>query len=156
MQGNAILGAAEEAQKRWLEGDRPAIGEFRFEPPRTELLDPDLDLAYLRVELGTVQPMTIDSSVAGRGERGEIEACMDNHREPDRAVTGTGAGNNGADTGRENALGDDDRNSIRHQQSAQVGAAEAAGDSPPASEDAASVSAWAGLKASGVWLYRVK
>jgi CO/xanthine dehydrogenase Mo-binding subunit len=41
MQGNAILGAAEEAQKRWLEGDRPAVGEFRFEPPPTELLDPD-------------------------------------------------------------------------------------------------------------------
>lgn len=41
MQGNAVLGAAEEAQKRWLEGDRPAVGEFRFEPPRTELLDPD-------------------------------------------------------------------------------------------------------------------
>ncbi|MGD2061309.1 MAG: xanthine dehydrogenase family protein molybdopterin-binding subunit [Acidimicrobiia bacterium] len=41
MQGNAILGAAEEAQKRWLEGDRPATGEFRFEPPPTELLDPD-------------------------------------------------------------------------------------------------------------------
>jgi CO/xanthine dehydrogenase Mo-binding subunit len=41
MQGNAILGAAEEAQKRWLEGDRPAIGEFRFEPPPTELLDPE-------------------------------------------------------------------------------------------------------------------
>ena len=41
MQGNAVLGAAEEAQKRWLEGDRPAIGEFRFEPPPTELLDPE-------------------------------------------------------------------------------------------------------------------
>ncbi len=41
MQGNAILGAAEEAQKRWLEGDRPAVGEFRFEPPATELLDPE-------------------------------------------------------------------------------------------------------------------
>ncbi len=41
MQGNAILGAAEDAQKRWLEGDRPAIGEFRFEPPGTQLLDPD-------------------------------------------------------------------------------------------------------------------
>jgi CO/xanthine dehydrogenase Mo-binding subunit len=41
MQGNAILGAAEEAQKRWLDGDRPAVGEFRFEPPGTELLDPD-------------------------------------------------------------------------------------------------------------------
>ena len=41
MQGNAILGAAEEAKKAWLDGDRPAVGEFRFEPPRTQPLDPD-------------------------------------------------------------------------------------------------------------------
>ncbi|MDX1690605.1 MAG: molybdopterin cofactor-binding domain-containing protein [Acidimicrobiia bacterium] len=41
MQGNAILGAAEEARKAWLDGDRPAVGMFRYEPPRTEMLDPD-------------------------------------------------------------------------------------------------------------------
>ncbi len=41
MAGNAILGAAEEAQKAWLDGDRPARGFFRYEPPRTEMLDPD-------------------------------------------------------------------------------------------------------------------
>ncbi len=41
MSGNAILGAAEEASKRWLEGDRPARGEFRFVPPPTEALDPE-------------------------------------------------------------------------------------------------------------------
>jgi CO/xanthine dehydrogenase Mo-binding subunit len=40
MAGNAILGAAEEAGKRWLEGDRPAVGEFRFVPPPTQALDP--------------------------------------------------------------------------------------------------------------------
>jgi len=39
MSGNAILGAAEEAEKRWRAGDRPAVGEFRFVPPPTEPLD---------------------------------------------------------------------------------------------------------------------
>ncbi|MFN0029497.1 MAG: xanthine dehydrogenase family protein molybdopterin-binding subunit [Acidimicrobiales bacterium] len=41
MAGNAILGAAEEADKRWRDGDRPAVGKFRFTPPPTEPLDPD-------------------------------------------------------------------------------------------------------------------
>lgn len=41
MSGNAILGATEEALKRWNEGDRPAIGTFRFVPPPTEALDPE-------------------------------------------------------------------------------------------------------------------
>ncbi|MEX2654857.1 MAG: molybdopterin cofactor-binding domain-containing protein [Acidimicrobiia bacterium] len=41
MAGNSILGAVEEASKRWLDGDRPAVGEFRFVPPPTETLDPD-------------------------------------------------------------------------------------------------------------------
>jgi CO/xanthine dehydrogenase Mo-binding subunit len=41
MAGNSILGAVEEAGKRWLEGDRPAMGEFRFVPPPTEALDPE-------------------------------------------------------------------------------------------------------------------
>jgi CO/xanthine dehydrogenase Mo-binding subunit len=41
MSGNSILGAVEEANKRWLEGDRPARGQFRFVPPPTQTLDPD-------------------------------------------------------------------------------------------------------------------
>ena len=41
MAGNSILGAAEEAHKQWLEGHRPAVGQFRFVPPPTESLDPD-------------------------------------------------------------------------------------------------------------------
>ena len=39
MAGNSILGAAEEADKAWRNGDRPAVGEFRFVPPPTETLD---------------------------------------------------------------------------------------------------------------------
>ncbi|NNF54933.1 MAG: xanthine dehydrogenase family protein [Acidimicrobiales bacterium] len=41
MAGNSILGAAEEAEKAWREGQRPAIGKFRFTPPPTERLDPE-------------------------------------------------------------------------------------------------------------------
>lgn len=41
MTGNAILGAAEEADKAWREGARPAEGFFRYVPPPTEPLDPE-------------------------------------------------------------------------------------------------------------------
>jgi CO/xanthine dehydrogenase Mo-binding subunit len=41
MAGNSILGAAEEALKKWNDGERPAIGAFRYVPPRTEPLNPD-------------------------------------------------------------------------------------------------------------------
>jgi CO/xanthine dehydrogenase Mo-binding subunit len=41
MTGNAVLGAAEEAEKAWRDGDRPAVGQFRFTPPPTEMLDPE-------------------------------------------------------------------------------------------------------------------
>ncbi len=41
MTGNAILGAAEEADKAWRDGHRPAIGRFRYVPPPTEPLDPE-------------------------------------------------------------------------------------------------------------------
>ena len=41
MAGNAILGAAEEAEKAWIDGARPATGRFRFVPPPTEVPDPE-------------------------------------------------------------------------------------------------------------------
>ncbi|MCP5029686.1 MAG: molybdopterin-dependent oxidoreductase [Actinomycetia bacterium] len=41
MAGNSILGAAEEADKAWRKGDRPAVGHFRYVPPPTEPLDPE-------------------------------------------------------------------------------------------------------------------
>jgi CO/xanthine dehydrogenase Mo-binding subunit len=54
MAGNAILGAAEEANKRWLEGDRPARGEFRFVPPPTEVLDPETGVGQPNFSYGYV------------------------------------------------------------------------------------------------------
>jgi CO/xanthine dehydrogenase Mo-binding subunit len=39
MSGNSILGAAEEADKAWRDGERPAVGKFRYVPPPTEALD---------------------------------------------------------------------------------------------------------------------
>ncbi|MDH4146488.1 MAG: xanthine dehydrogenase family protein molybdopterin-binding subunit [Acidimicrobiia bacterium] len=41
MAGNSILGAAEEADKAWRDGQRPAVGRFRYTPPPTEELDPE-------------------------------------------------------------------------------------------------------------------
>ena len=41
MAGNSIRGAAEEAEKAWRDGARPAIGRFRYTPPPTESLDPE-------------------------------------------------------------------------------------------------------------------
>lgn len=40
MSGNSILGAAEEAEKAWRDGARPAVGRFRYVPPPTEPLSP--------------------------------------------------------------------------------------------------------------------
>ncbi|NND03204.1 MAG: molybdopterin-dependent oxidoreductase [Acidimicrobiia bacterium] len=54
MAGNAILGAAEEAEKSWLDGDRPAIGEFRFVPPPTEMLDPETGVGQPNFAYGYV------------------------------------------------------------------------------------------------------
>ncbi len=41
MTGNAVLGAVEEAEKAWRDGDRPATGTFRYVPPPTEPIDPE-------------------------------------------------------------------------------------------------------------------
>jgi CO/xanthine dehydrogenase Mo-binding subunit len=54
MAGNAILGAAEEAEKRWREGDRPARGHFRFVPRPTEPLDPETGAADQNITYGYV------------------------------------------------------------------------------------------------------
>lgn len=39
MAGNSIMGAADAAAKQWLDGERPAVGHFRYVPPPTEMLD---------------------------------------------------------------------------------------------------------------------
>ncbi len=54
MSGNAILGAAEEAQKRWLDGERPARGDFRFVPPPTDSLHPETGVGQPNFAYGYV------------------------------------------------------------------------------------------------------
>jgi len=41
MAGNSIVAAAELAAKAWADGERPAVGFARYEPPPTETLDPE-------------------------------------------------------------------------------------------------------------------
>jgi CO/xanthine dehydrogenase Mo-binding subunit len=54
MAGNSILGAAEEAEKAWRDGDRPAVGFFRYVPPPTEMLDPDTGICQPNFSYGYV------------------------------------------------------------------------------------------------------
>ena len=63
MSGNSILGAVEEATKKWNEGERPARGEFRFVPPPTETLDPETGVGQPNFAYGYVAEvvdLTID------------------------------------------------------------------------------------------------
>ena len=54
MAGNSIAGAAEEADKLWRDGARPAMGHFRFTPPPTEALDPDTGQCWPNFSYGYV------------------------------------------------------------------------------------------------------
>ncbi len=54
MAGNAILGAAEEATKAWIDGQRPAEASFRFTPPPTEALDPETGAGHPNFAYGYV------------------------------------------------------------------------------------------------------
>ncbi len=54
MAGNAIAAAAEEAEKRWREGARPAVGEVRFTPRPTEPYDPETGAADGNITFGYV------------------------------------------------------------------------------------------------------
>jgi CO/xanthine dehydrogenase Mo-binding subunit len=40
MAGNAILGAAQQALKKWQDEERPAIATYQYRPPKTTILDP--------------------------------------------------------------------------------------------------------------------
>ncbi len=54
MAGNSILGAAEEAEKAWRDGQRPAVGQFRYVPPPTEPLDPETGVCVPNFSYGYV------------------------------------------------------------------------------------------------------
>ncbi len=97
MAGNSILGAAEEADKAWRDGERPAKGHFRFTPPPTDMLDeitgegqPNFSYGYMAqtVEL-TVDTETghiridrvvsthdVGRAINPRNVRGQIEGAV--------------------------------------------------------------------------------
>ena len=54
MAGNSILGAAEEAEKTWRDGHRPAVGTFRFVPPPTDHLDDESGIGQPNFTYGYV------------------------------------------------------------------------------------------------------
>jgi CO/xanthine dehydrogenase Mo-binding subunit len=64
MSGNSIRGAAEEAAKSWIDGDRPAVGHFRYVPPPTEPLDPETGACQPNFSYGYVAQaidLTVDT-----------------------------------------------------------------------------------------------
>ncbi len=64
MAGNSIIGAAQEAEKRWIEGDRPAFGRFRFTPPPTDEIDAETGAGQPNFSYGYVAQaveLTVDS-----------------------------------------------------------------------------------------------
>ncbi|MDG2110980.1 MAG: molybdopterin-dependent oxidoreductase, partial [Actinomycetota bacterium] len=62
MAGNSIIGAAQEAEKAWRQGDRPAVGQFRFIPPPTEAIDPETGAGQPNFSYGYVA-QAVDISV---------------------------------------------------------------------------------------------
>jgi CO/xanthine dehydrogenase Mo-binding subunit len=54
MAGNAIRGAAEAALRRWEDEERPAIGEFTYRPPATEMFHPETGKAKPNFAYGYV------------------------------------------------------------------------------------------------------
>ncbi len=64
MAGNAIRGAAEKALAAWEDEERPAIGHFRYEPPRTQPYDPETGVCMPNFAYGYVAEMaevTVDT-----------------------------------------------------------------------------------------------
>ncbi len=54
MAGNAIRGAVEKALESWLNEDRPAIGHYRYEPPRTTAYHPETGACDPNISYGYV------------------------------------------------------------------------------------------------------
>lgn len=79
MSGNSVLGAAEEAEKAWTDGQRPAVGRFRFTPPPTESLDPETGVGAPNFAYGymaTAADVTIDVAT-GHVRVDRVVSCHD-------------------------------------------------------------------------------
>ncbi len=54
MAGNSIIGAAEAAMEKWKNEERPAIGTYKYEPPRTTPFDPETGHSFPNFTYGYV------------------------------------------------------------------------------------------------------
>ena len=54
MAGNSIKGAAEIALEKWRNEERPAIGKYKYEPPRTTPFDPETGHSFPNFTYGYV------------------------------------------------------------------------------------------------------
>ena len=65
MAGNSVRAAAEAAAKAWARGERPAVGQVRFVPPPTEMLDAETGAGQPNFAYGYVAQhceVTVDTS----------------------------------------------------------------------------------------------
>jgi CO/xanthine dehydrogenase Mo-binding subunit len=70
MAGNAIRGAAEEAQRKWQDEERPAIGHFVYRPPATTPYDPETGKSEPNFAYGYVaEAVTVEVDV----ETGQLQ-----------------------------------------------------------------------------------
>ena len=59
MAGNSIIGAAEAAMEKWQNEERPAIGTYKYEPPRTTPFDPETGHSFPISPMGMSQKRLI-------------------------------------------------------------------------------------------------
>ena len=97
MAGNAIRGAAEQALQKWAQEERPAIAEYRYQPPATTPYDPETgecdpnfsygyvaEAALVEVDTETGQVRILDlicaddvGKILNRQQiEGQIEGCV--------------------------------------------------------------------------------
>jgi len=78
MAGNSIQGAAEQADKAWRDGDRPARGQFRYVPPQTEAMDPETGACQPNFSYGYVA-QAIDLTVDTETGHIQIDRVISTH-----------------------------------------------------------------------------
>ena len=97
MAGNSIIGAAEAAMQKWQDEERPAIGTYKYEPPRTTPFDPETGHSFpnftygyvaeaidLEVDVDTGQikllnaicTVDVGKAINPKQVVGQIEGCM--------------------------------------------------------------------------------
>jgi CO/xanthine dehydrogenase Mo-binding subunit len=78
MAGNAILGAADAALRKWKEEERPAIASFRYRAPRTTQFDPETGYSMPNFSYGYVaESVEVEVDIETGGIRILNVVCSD-------------------------------------------------------------------------------